>query len=115
MRADCEEEHMSLIENTKRERIRELNDAFRKILDPTLGKAVLTAGVNELPSDIRAMAIRKTATFEAFNRTTIPMANRISATSNSVGTGSFSRLITMTRVSNLDRKTHPTRPRPSAF
>jgi hypothetical protein len=38
MRADSEEEHMSLIK-AKRERIRELNDAFRKTLDPALGKS----------------------------------------------------------------------------
>jgi len=35
-------------------RIRALNDAFRKTLDPTLGRAVLTAGVNALPNDVRA-------------------------------------------------------------
>ena len=58
---------MSLTDNQTRERIRDLNDAFRKTLDPTLGKMVLTAGVNVLPSDVRAMAIRKVETFDAFN------------------------------------------------
>jgi hypothetical protein len=57
---------MSLIDKTKTERIRELNDAFRKSFDPKLGKIMLTAGVDSLPSDVRAMAIRKTATFDAF-------------------------------------------------
>lgn len=47
-------------------RIAALNDAFRKSFDPKLGKVMLTAGVNSLPSGIRAMAIRKTATFDAF-------------------------------------------------
>ena len=58
---------MPLKDNQSRERIRELNDAFRKILDPTLGRMMLTAGVNALPSDVRAVAIRKVATFDAFN------------------------------------------------
>ncbi|MGD0762796.1 MAG: DUF3768 domain-containing protein [Roseiarcus sp.] len=58
---------MSLTDKPNRERIRDLNDAFRKTLDPTLGRAVLTAGVNALPSDVQAMAIRKVATFDAFD------------------------------------------------
>ena len=58
---------MPLNDNQSRERIRDLNDAFRKILDPTLGRMMLTAGVNALPSDVRAVAIRKVATFDAFN------------------------------------------------
>jgi hypothetical protein len=66
-RVDCVEEHMSLTDKQTRERIRELNDAFRKTLDPTLGRMMLTAGVNDLPTDVRAMAIRKVATFDAFN------------------------------------------------
>jgi hypothetical protein len=51
----------------KSQRIRELNDAFRKSLDPNLGKLVITSGVNSLPSDVRAMAIRETETFDAFS------------------------------------------------
>jgi len=58
---------MSLTDKPTRERIRDLNDTFRKTLDPTLGRMMLTAGVNALPSDVRAMAIRKVATFDAFN------------------------------------------------
>ena len=57
---------MPLIDNQARDRIRELNDAFRKSLDPNLGKVVMTSGVSALPSDVRAMAIRKTKTFDAF-------------------------------------------------
>ena len=45
---------MPLTDNQSRERIRELNDRFRKTLDPTLGRMVLTAGVDALPSDMRA-------------------------------------------------------------
>ena len=63
---------MSLSDKQTRERIRDLNDAFRKTLDPTLGRAMLTAGVNDLPSDVRAMAMRKVATFDAFDRDNDP-------------------------------------------
>ena len=45
-------------------RIRDLNDAFRNTFAG--GQVLLTPGVNELPSDVRAMAIRKVATFDAF-------------------------------------------------
>lgn len=58
---------MPLIDSEARERVRELNDAFRKSLDPNLGIVVITFGVGALPSDVRAMAIRKMATFAAFN------------------------------------------------
>ena len=58
---------MQLTDNQRRVRIRELNDTFRKTLDPTLGRVMLTAGVNALPSDVSAMAIRKVATFDAFD------------------------------------------------
>ena len=63
---DCVEEHMSLTDNSTRKRIRALNDAFRKTLDPTLGRMMLTAGVNDLPSDLRAMVMRQVAIFDAF-------------------------------------------------
>ena len=58
---------MPLTDNQSRERIRELNDAFRKTLDPGLGRTVCTAGVTALPSDVCAMAIRKVATFDDFS------------------------------------------------
>jgi hypothetical protein len=53
-------------ENTRSrtDRIRELNDRFRTTM--TGGRVALTQGVDSLPSDVRAMAIRKTATFDAF-------------------------------------------------
>ena len=57
---------MPLVDTTKRDRIRELNDAFRKSFDSKLGRIVMTAGVNSLPSDVKAMAIRKTAAFDVF-------------------------------------------------
>ncbi len=57
---------MSLTDKQSRERIRDLNDDFRKTLDQALGRVMLTAGVHALPSDVRAMAIRKVATFDNF-------------------------------------------------
>ena len=57
---------MPLTDNQSRERVRELNDGFRKTLDPALGRVMLMAGVDALPSDVRAMAIRKVATFDNF-------------------------------------------------
>ena len=57
---------MPLTDNQSRERIRELNDTFRKTLDPRLGRTVCTAGVTALLSDVCAEAIRKVTTFEDF-------------------------------------------------
>jgi hypothetical protein len=45
------------------ERIRGLNDAFRKSLSRDV---VITQGVAALESDVRAMVIRKVVTFDAF-------------------------------------------------
>jgi hypothetical protein len=58
---------MSLTDKQPCERIRDLNDAFRKTLDPKLGRTMLTAGITALSSDIRALAIRRVATFDAFS------------------------------------------------
>lgn len=44
--------------------IRALNDAFRTSF--TGGRVVITSGVDALPSDVKAMAIRKVATFSNF-------------------------------------------------
>jgi hypothetical protein len=46
------------------EKIRELNDAFRTTM--TGGRVMLTAGVDALPSDVKAMVIRRVATFSEF-------------------------------------------------
>ena len=48
------------------DKIRELNDAFRTTF--TGGRVMLTASVDALPSDVKAMAIRKVATFDDFDR-----------------------------------------------
>ena len=46
------------------EKIRELNDAFRSTM--TGGRIMMTAGVDALPSDVKAIAIRRVATFSTF-------------------------------------------------
>jgi hypothetical protein len=43
----------------RRAKIRELNDALRTTLDHRLGRVLLTAGVDALPSDVKAMVIRR--------------------------------------------------------
>ena len=46
------------------EKIRALNDAFRTTM--TGGRVMMTAGVDTLPSDVKAMVIRRVATFSEF-------------------------------------------------
>lgn len=56
----------------KRAKVRELNDAFRTTM--TGGRVMLTAGVDALPSDVKAIAIRRVATFSDFNADNDPHA-----------------------------------------
>ena len=53
-------------------KIRELNDRFRTTM--TGGRVMLTARVVALPSDVRAMVIRRVATFTEFTRDNDPHA-----------------------------------------
>ena len=46
------------------ERIRELNDAFRRTFAG--GKVMMTSGVDELPDCVKAEALRQVATFSDF-------------------------------------------------
>jgi hypothetical protein len=46
------------------DKIRALNDAFRTTM--TGGRVMITAGVDGLPSDVKAMVIRRVATFSGF-------------------------------------------------
>jgi hypothetical protein len=46
------------------EKIQELNDAFRTTMAG--GRVMMTAGVDALPSDVKAMVIRRVATFSEF-------------------------------------------------
>lgn len=52
------------------DRIRALNDAFRTTFAG--GRVVLTAGVAALPSDVRAIAIRKVRTYRDFTEANDP-------------------------------------------
>jgi hypothetical protein len=52
------------------EKIRALNDAFRTTF--TGGKVLLTAGVNALPPNVKAVVIRYVATFSDFNEDNDP-------------------------------------------
>jgi hypothetical protein len=53
--------------DAKRAKIRELNDQLRTTLDPQFGRVLVTAGVNALPSDVKAIVVRRVATFSDFN------------------------------------------------
>jgi hypothetical protein len=61
------------------DRIRELNDAFRRTFAG--GKVMMTSGVDELPDCVKAEALRQVATFSDFTPTTILMASTTSAAS----------------------------------
>lgn len=63
---------MSLSDKQTGQRIADLNDAFRKTLGSTLGRVMLTAGVNDLSSDARTGAMQKVARFDAFDRDNDP-------------------------------------------
>src|SRR4051795_9818838 len=52
------------------ETIRALNDTFRTTL--TGGKVLMTAGVNALPSDMKAAVIQRVMTFSEFNEENDP-------------------------------------------
>src|SRR3954454_10998701 len=52
------------------EKIQSLNDAFRTTLAG--GKVLLTAGVNALPSDVKAAVIQRVMTYSDFNEENDP-------------------------------------------
>jgi hypothetical protein len=56
---------VSSLSRAKRDRIRELNDAFRTTGNG--GRITLTSGVDALDSDVKAMVLRKVATFAEFD------------------------------------------------
>jgi hypothetical protein len=58
------EEHMPLIDNEARDRVRTFNGTLQKSLDPNLGQVVMTSGVAASSSTLRSTAIRKIATFD---------------------------------------------------
>lgn len=58
----------------RRTAIRALNDQFRTTLDQRHGRVMMTAGVDALPSDVKAMVIRRVATFSEFTPDNDPHA-----------------------------------------
>ena len=60
----------ALSQTAKTTRIRELNDAFRRTFSS--GRVMLTPGVHELPDMVKAAALQKTATFDAFTEDNDP-------------------------------------------
>jgi hypothetical protein len=54
--------------------IRELNDRFRTTM--TGGRVMMTTGVDALPSDVKAMVIRRVATFSDFTKDNDPYSER---------------------------------------
>lgn len=64
---------MPLTDNRTGDRIRDLNDDFRRTLHPSLGRTVLTAGVNALPADEQKAAIEKVKAFDAFDPDNDPL------------------------------------------
>ena len=55
-----------------RQKIRQLNDTFRTTMMG--GRVMMTAGVDALPSDVKAIVIRRVATFSDFNADNDPQA-----------------------------------------
>ena len=60
----------ALSQRAKTNRIRELNDAFRRTFAG--GKVTMTAGVDALPDMVKAAAIRKVVTFDEFTEDNDP-------------------------------------------
>src|SRR3979409_787478 len=66
-------------------KIRELNDRFRTTLDQRHGRVMMTAGVDALPSDVKAMIIRRVATFSDFTADNDPHDEHDSASFSLAG------------------------------
>jgi hypothetical protein len=60
----------ALSQTAKTNRIRDLNDAFRRTFAG--GKVVMTAGVDALPDMVKAEALKQAATFSDFTSHRIP-------------------------------------------
>ncbi|PWT80595.1 MAG: hypothetical protein C5B44_05190 [Acidobacteria bacterium] len=55
-----------------RDRIRELNDRMRTTFDPSLGRVIVTSGVDALSANDKAAAIAKVKAFSTFDRDNDP-------------------------------------------
>jgi hypothetical protein len=79
-----------------RKKVQQLNDAFRRTM--TGGRVFMTAGVDALPSDVKAMVIRKVATFCDFTPDNDPHGEHDFAPSSWRGGSSSLSSITTTRA-----------------
>jgi len=75
---------------------------------------MLTVGVDTLPSDVRAMAIRETETFDAFTSDNDPRGEHDFGNFEVGGKGSFGKSITTTARSNSASTIRATRRRQPA-
>ena len=89
-----------------KDRIRELNDAFRQTFRG--GKVMMTSGVCELPDCVKAEALLQVANFSEFSADNDPHASTISGASTWWGASCFGRSITTTRSANSAPTTRPT-------
>lgn len=88
-------------------KIRELNDRFRTTM--TGGRVMMTAGVDALPSDVKAMVIRRVAPFSDFTPDNDPHKEHDFGPSSSPVGGSFGKSTRTTRRWNSPRRTLLTR------
>jgi hypothetical protein len=66
-RVDFVEEQMPLTDKPNQERIRELNDVFRKTLDLNLGRVLVTNGVSELGPEKQHDILKAVQDFSSFD------------------------------------------------
>lgn len=95
----------------QRAKIRELNDAFRKAMDHRLGRVMMTAGVDALPSDVKAVVIRRVETFSDFNTDNDPHDEHdFGSFELSLAASSSSSWTTMMPTCSTARRTRLTKP-----
>ena len=73
-----------------RQKIQQLNDAFRTTMSG--GRVMMTAGVDALPSDVKAMVIRRVATFSEFTADNDPHKEHDSGNFTLAGRNFFFKL-----------------------
>ena len=91
------------------QKIRELNDAFRTTMIG--GEVMITAGVDALSSDVKAMVIRRVATFSEFNADNDPHHEHDFGSFTLTGRKFFFKLDYYERRWSSARKIRPTRPK----
>jgi len=95
------------------EEIRALNDGFGTTM--TGGRVLMTAGVDALPSDVKAIVIRRVAAFSDFNGDNDPHSEHDFGSFDLAGPSSLSNWITTMRRWSSARKIRPIRRRRRAY